>query len=372
MKTKIKALAAIPFIIGISAFQMQQGYQIKGTITGAENQIIYLSHTEADKEIKDSTTIKNGQFTFSGSVKEVQMYALQIKGVKQQKALLLENKSITVSGNKDSLYNAKIAGSPETDVYFGFYNGPWKTIAAKAGNIYRRLDSASQKGKIKLDATQRKPYDDEFKALDVMNYDAIKAYVTAHPTAVASAALVKDRFIDYPYPQQAAEMYAIFSPEVKNSFYGKAIKSSLELTNRTAPGKLAPDFTMNDVTGKPLKLSDLRGKYVLVDFWASWCGPCRKENPNVVAAYKKFHDKGFEILGVSLDNKKENWLKAIQDDGLTWKHVSDLKGWSNTAAAAYGVKSVPASFLLDKNGKVVAKDLRGEELINKLAEIFKD
>ncbi|WP_421938986.1 redoxin domain-containing protein [Pedobacter sp.] len=372
MKTKIIALATIPFIVGSLAFQMQQGYKITGKIAGADNQVIYLSHNDGKQEIKDSATIKNGHFSFSGTVKEVQMYVLKLKGLQQQKALILENKAITISGNKDSLFNAKVTGSPETDTYYGFYNGPWKAITAKAGNIYRRLDSASQKGKIKLDPAQRKPFDDEFKALDVMNYNSIKAYVKAHPSSVAVAAIVKDRFIDYPYPQQATEMYALFSPEVKKSFYGKAINASLAINNRTAPGKLAPDFTMNDVTGKPLKLSELRGKYVLVDFWASWCGPCRKENPNVVAAYKKFHDKGFEILGVSLDNKKENWLKAIQDDGLTWKHVSDLKGWSNTAAAAYGVKSVPASFLLDQNGKVVAKDLRGEELTNKLSEIFKN
>lgn len=373
MKKTIKLIATATLVLLVaSAFNIQRGYKLTGKIKGINTGLIYLSHNIGDKEIKDSTVITNGSFAFSGTVPEVKMYALKLKGGKQQKNFLLENKDISIVGDKDSLFMAKVIGSPETDIYFGFYNGPWKAITAKAGQIYHRLDSATQKGKVTLTPAQRKPFDDEFKALDVLNQNAVRAYVKTHASSVAVAAIVEDRFINYPYPEQAAAMYALFAPAVKASFYGKAINASLALTNKTAPGKLAPDFVMNDVDGKPLKLSALRGKYVLVDFWASWCGPCRKENPNVVAAYKKYHDKGFEILGVSLDSKKEAWLKAINDDHLTWKHVSDLKGWANTAAALYGVKSVPASFLLDKDGKVVAKDLRGEELNNTLANLFKD
>lgn len=365
-------LFASALALGIMAFKAQTGYKISGTIRGANDGFVYLNHQAGDKEIKDSTKIVNGKFTFTGTTPEVMTYSIQIPNVRAQKYFLLENKAISFDGHKDSLFNAKITGSPETDVYYGFYNGPWRTITAKAGLIYQGLDSATQKGKITLTPEQRKPFDDGFKNLDVLNYNAVKEYLLANPNSVAVAAIVEERFINYPYPQQASELYELFKPEVKNSFYGKAIKASLELTNKTAAGKVAPDFTMNDVDGKPLKLSQLRGKYVLLDFWASWCVPCRKENPNVVAAYKKYHDKGFEILGVSLDSKKDAWLKAIKDDGLTWKHVSELKGWTNTAAASYGVKSVPASFLLDKDGIVIAKDLRGEELTKKLSEIFKD
>jgi len=373
MKKTIRLITLAALVILVAtAFSPQRGYKLTGQLKGLDKGLAYLSHRIGDKEIKDSAVITNGRFTFSGTVPEVKIYTLKIKGDKQQKNFFLENREISIIGDKDSLFNAKVVGSPETDTYFGFYNGPWRTITAKAGQIYRRLDSANQKGKLTLTPAQRKPFDDDFKALDVLNQNAIKAYVAAHASSVAVAAIVEDRFINYPNPEQAAIMYALFSPAVKNSFYGKAIKESLALTNKTAPGKLAPDFTMNDVDGNPIKLSSLRGKYVLVDFWASWCGPCRKENPNVVAAYKKYHDKGFEILGVSLDGKKEAWLKAIKDDGLTWKHVSDLKGWANAAASLYGVKSVPASFLLDKNGKVVGKDLRGEELNDALAKLFKD
>jgi peroxiredoxin len=135
-------------------------------------------------------------------------------------------------------------------------------------------------------------------------------------------------------------------------------------------GVTAMDFTQNNTAGKPVKLSDYRGKYVLLDFWASWCGPCRAENPNVLDNYEKYHSKGLEILAVSLDDKKEAWLKAIKDDGLEWAHVSDLKGWKNEVAKEYDIRAVPSNFLIDKEGKIVAVDLRGEDLTQKLAEIF--
>jgi len=142
------------------------------------------------------------------------------------------------------------------------------------------------------------------------------------------------------------------------------------IAKKTGIGATAMEFTQNNTNGKPVKLSDYRGKYVLLDFWASWCGPCRAENPNVLDNYEKYHSKGLEILAVSLDDKKDNWLKAIKDDGLEWAHVSDLKGWKNEVAKTYNIRAVPSNFLLDKDGKIVAVDLRGEDLTHKLEEIF--
>jgi thiol-disulfide isomerase/thioredoxin len=164
------------------------------------------------------------------------------------------------------------------------------------------------------------------------------------------------------------------SPAVRGSKAGKGFDEKLTMTAKTSVGAIAMDFTQNDTLDKPVSLSSFRGKYVLLDFWASWCGPCRLENPTVVGAYAKYHSKGFAILSVSLDKAgdKEKGLKAIHADKLVWTHVSDLQFWNNAVAVKYGVQSIPQNFLIDPQGKIIAKGLRGDELAQKLSEIYKN
>ena len=167
-------------------------------------------------------------------------------------------------------------------------------------------------------------------------------------------------------------LYNGLSDNIRNTIAGKEFAKSLEAARATSVGAMAPVFTQSDVNGKPVSLADFRGKYVLLDFWASWCGPCRAENPNVAKVYQQYHDKNFAVLGVSLDRpgKKDAWLAAIKADGLDWTQVSDLNFWDNQVAKQYGIGSIPKNFLIDPTGKIIAKNLRGEELREKLAEIL--
>jgi len=197
----------------------------------------------------------------------------------------------------------------------------------------------------------------------------MKEYILKNGKSVVAAYLA----ISNAYAYSLEDLKAInkaMDPSVANSAYVKKLAEREIILGKVEPGQPAPEFTLNDTTGNPISLSSLKGKVVLVDFWASWCGPCRAENPNVVAAYKRFSSKGFTVFGVSLDTDKDKWLQAIAKDGLTWPHVSDLIGWDNAAAKQYGVMSIPASYLLDKEGKIIASNLRGEELVKKLEELL--
>ncbi|EHQ24515.1 TlpA disulfide reductase family protein [Mucilaginibacter paludis] len=371
MKTNIILLAILASAsVALSSFQYQPpGFKITGKITGLTDGKVYLEHTLNKQTFTDSTLAKNGTFVFEGTTAEPLLYTVKI-GNRQQKVFFVENANITLTGSKDSLYKASVRGSKTQDEYMDFYDVAWKPITAKAGDIYRRLAIANQNGKIKLDSASHKPFDDEFAALDQLNQTIVSQYVASHTHSVAAAVVIQDRFINFPNYDVAAKLFTLLTDNVKNSYYGKEVKARLDLASKTAVGKMAPQFVMNDTTGKAVKLSDYKGQYVLIDFWASWCGPCRAENPNVVKVYQKYHAKGLEIIGVSLDGKKEAWLKAIHADKLTWQHVSDLKGWQNAVALQYGISAVPQNFLLDKEGKIIATNLRGKDLEVKMAQVL--
>jgi len=203
----------------------------------------------------------------------------------------------------------------------------------------------------------------------------LQAFISEHPDSYISLLALSE--LSNPNTgveiSNLTQLYTGLSESLKKTEFGIFLGNQILTISRTAIGAVAPDFTQNDPDGKPVKLSDFRGKYVLIDFWASWCSPCRQENPNLVKAYAQFKNKNFEILGVSLDNPNAEtaWLNAIERDRMTWTQVSDLQGWKNQAALLYGVEGIPQNFLIDPKGVIIAKNLRGEELIRTLSSLLK-
>lgn len=368
LKSGLLALALLGTITSFT--KMEEGYTIIGSIAGVKEGIVYLEFADGNIKIIDSTTIVDGKFSFAGKVEEPLLYSIKLKGVTNGAKFLLDNEIITFEAKKDSIFKAKLSGATQDSIYKSYYQNDFKKIAALAGPIYRVSDSLTQNGKIKLTPEQKVVMDKRWAHLQTFADDLTDKFIKGHKDKVAAALVIEDRIVSYGTPEKLKEYYAILSPEIQKSFYGKKLKTTIDLNDKTSVGAAALEFSQTDVSGKKVKLSDYKGKYVLVDFWASWCGPCRKENPNVLAAYKAYHDKGFEVLGVSLDSKKNLWEKAIEKDGLTWTHVSDLKGWQNDVAILYGVKMVPTNYLIGPDGKIVAKNLREDVLQSKLKEIF--
>jgi thiol-disulfide isomerase/thioredoxin len=207
-------------------------------------------------------------------------------------------------------------------------------------------------------------------AIAVFKDSVMRVYVAGHPQSVVTAFLIHQNYILYPDYKMAGELYARLSDKVKNSLYARRILQYLEADSRTGIGKPAPGFALNDSSGHLLSLSSFKGQYVLIDFWASWCGPCRKENPFLVKAYNRFHAKGLEIISISLDENRQAWLDAILKDSLPWIHLSDTKGFAGPVPDMYGIKAIPRNLLLDTTGRIIAKDLHGEALEKKLEGIF--
>jgi peroxiredoxin len=346
---------------------MAQGtYQLSGKLDGLTNEKVYLNN---DGDKTDSTFAKNGVFSFTGKISQASYYMLRIAGKEYRGVgLFLAPGKTTLKGHADSLSKAVITGNPYNKQWQEWLVS-WGKITAQARPMYMRLDSASKGGKVKESPEERKIFEDGMKSLEEQTEVAVTAFATKYPQSPVSPFIIMDRFVNYPNPEMEAKTWAILGKEAKGSFYGKKISEHQKIALKTAIGA-TPDFAVADTSGKTVKLSSLRGKYVLVDFWASWCGPCRKENPNVVKAYQQYHDKGFDIMSVSLDTNKDAWMKAVAKDNLTWNHVSDLKGWKSPIVTEYGIHAVPTSFLLDKDGKVIAKDLRGEKLEEKLKELM--
>jgi len=360
-------LAILVFVMAVYSCQSAKDeYSIKGSVAGVETGKVYLQKlVDGQPQSVDTAELVGGKFTFKGKMEMPDIRFLRLNDQDYFAQFFLDNANITVTANKDSLRNTKITGSPTQDV-FKIYITEMEKLNKEVMALQEKYQSAMSMNN--TDAAEKAKID--YQAMIDNNKVYTKNFVKEHSNSVVSPYITLFQLASQIDGAELDSIASKFAPELSKSEYVVKINEIVQEQKKTAIGVVAPDFTMNDPEGKPIQLSSLKGKVVLVDFWASWCGPCRQENPNVVKLYQQYHSKGFEILGVSLDKTKEDWLKAIKDDNLTWIHVSDLQFWQNAAARLYGVNAIPQSFLLDKDGKIIGKGLRGEQLAKKMMELF--
>lgn len=338
----------------------------------------FLIYRLGANNVIDSSAIVNGNFDFTGTVINPTNAILLIdhKGVgfsnldKSTDALsfYIEKGTISVATSADSISKAVITGSPVNDDNKKLM-AQLKPIQIEAERLYSQVNSATPQQQSSPEF--QSSLETKQKALQQEQTIALEKFIRENPKSYLSL-LALSALGPKMDPSELEPLYNGLSQNLKDMEGGKLIKKSIDALKPTAIGAVAPDFTENDVNGNPVTLSSFRGKYVLLDFWASWCGPCRQENPTVVKAYNKFKSKNFTVLGVSLDKAeaKDSWIAAIKTDSLTWTQVSDLNFWNNKVALLYAVQSIPHNFLIDPKGKIIAKDLRGSDLDAKLTQIF--
>lgn len=361
-------------LVSLPAFVLAQErkFEIQGTIGHLSTPAkVYLKYIIGSQNITDSATLVNGKFKLSGIIKgdalKTANLMLNKKGTGPTyddfTQVYLEPGTINVT-SADAISTAEITGTKTNDDK-AKYNELLKSFNKAFVDLDEKEKPATDEGK------QSEAYSKATKNLQVQQIQLQKKFIQDKPDSYISLDVLHDLSYNTDYPELVT-LYNGLSPQIKASEQAKPFAAMLPILKTVAIGATAPEFTQPDTAGKLVSLSSFRGEYVLIDFWASWCVPCRGENPNLVKAYNRFKNQKFTILGVSLDQlkSKTNWLAAIRKDGLPWTQVSDLKAWKNEAVIRYAIHFVPQNFLLDPNGKIIAKNLRGEDLDNKLEELF--
>ncbi|RFM28999.1 TlpA disulfide reductase family protein [Deminuibacter soli] len=358
-----KLFIALLFLLP-ALVQAQQGFTIQGKLVGLpEDCIVYLSG-KTEKDTLASAKVKQGAFTLKGNVTETDSRMLVLPAVNRRMVLFMGNDQIHINGNTKDFSDVSISGSAAHSDYEAFiqYIKPLNDYV----EYYRtQMQSATTTGgRDSLAIMLNTAYN--------MYENGVDRFVARKKTSPVTALLLAYSYDTDPNKDVNLldRRFNMLSGDALNNQFARNLKQVLAVAKIGAVGTKAIEFTQNDVNGKPVSLSQFKGKYVLVDFWASWCGPCRMENPNVVAAYNQYKDKNFTVLGISLDQEKQSWLTAIQKDNLSWTQVSDLQFWNNAVVRAYHIESIPQNILVGPDGTIVARNLRGESLATKLKQLL--
>ena len=386
MKKIILLLSAAVVLISCSKVGKDE-YIISGTAKGVENgkTIILEKQDESGMGFVavDTVKVENGKFEIKGKVTEPAFYTIQLEAAASKVPFILETGEIAIVLDKDSIQNTKVSGTYNNDEYVKF-NDEIKVVQKKLmtfqKNNMQAMNNAQQTNDTVVINKLMKEYTSIQEEVGTASKAKYLSYAESHPKSFITALIVQGLLMDPSTDLKKMEsIYNGLDESIKNTKPGKAVKTKLAEIKAPTVGATAPaagdanwttEFSAPNPDGKVISLKESLGKVTIVDFWASWCAPCRQENPNVVALYKELHSKGLNIIGVSLDKDKAKWKEAIAKDNLTWNQVSNLKFWDEPIAAQYKVEAIPATFILDASGKVVARDLRGAELKAKVLELL--